>query len=88
VKSVVVIILAIFFCFLAYLEAVAQEITTSVTTQTSASTQSDDNTAVAGSDISQTIDYGLQIICESEGEVYRIDFKGGFECGGLELGYN
>ena len=64
-KSVVVIILAIFFCFLAYLEAVAQEITTSVTTQTSASTQSDDNTAVAGSDISQTIDYGLQIICES-----------------------
>ena len=85
-KSVVVIILAIFFCFLAYLEAVAQEISTN--TVAMALTADSDEAIVAGSDISQTIDYGLQIICESEGEVYRIDFKGGFECGGLELGYN
>lgn len=85
-KRTLIIFLTILFCFLAYLEAVAQEISTD--TVALASSSEKNVVAIAEPDISEIIDYGLQIICESEGGVYRIDFKNGFECGGLEVGYN
>lgn len=70
-KRITVILLALLFCFLAYLEATAQE----VAADTQASISIENRAEIAESDISQVIDSALEIICADENGKMKIDHK-------------
>lgn len=64
-RLAVVIFIALLLCFLIYLEVTAQE--ADIQTDPAQNLSSEETNAVARPDISKTIDYALEIICESEG---------------------
>lgn len=86
-RRTIVIFLAILFCFLAYLEATAQEVTahTNVTNNTHTSTA---ESTIAKPDISQSINFGMEIICEIEGGTIQCDRNNGSECDFTDVGHD
>lgn len=56
-KRLAIILLAVIFCFLAYLEAMAQEVTINI------SVSSEEGVMTVRENIFQTIDFALEIIC-------------------------